>query len=82
MSSSDDFLKSFIHNELFFMASRELQEKKWKDATGDQFSEAILLFSEAWSTIEKNRRHFTLSQTHYQMLEKLYKMVEFFQINH
>jgi len=80
--SADNFLRSFIENELFFIADRSLQQRKWFGASGDQFRLAMILYAEAWLTLVKNRRECKLIGPEFQMLTNLHEMLQGFQIDH
>ncbi|MBA2367989.1 MAG: hypothetical protein H0V82_03075 [Candidatus Protochlamydia sp.] len=80
MSRSDEFLKSFFDQDIYFLGSRSLQQSAWQYAQGDlQFGSCLLRSFEDWSTILEHREEFNLSDKQIKQIQQLFDMLDYFQ---
>lgn len=82
MSNYNQFLKSFIENEIYFLSDQKLQENRWQHASGEEpFGTFFLMFLETWHTILEHRSKFPLTFLQFSKIEKLVNMLKSFREN-
>lgn len=73
---ADDFLRTFFELELTWIADKP----SWFNAKGDHFVTTIMLYTEAWFTIVRNRKECLLTDQQINRVHKLYDMLAAFQV--